>query len=210
MSIQEINDYFFYKIVNDDNEWCYVGSTHNWKQRENYHKNTCNNENHIYHNIKVYQIIRANGGWKEFKMIEIGTAEQLTTRQAEEIEEEYRIELKANMNGKRCFRSKEEKQEYQKEYHKEHGKIYRINNADKIKEDKKQYYIKNTDKHNQYSKQYYIKNADKIKAYGNEKHTCECGGNYTKVNVSHHNKTKLHQAYILNNPIKTDVCIECK
>ena len=41
-------------------------------------------------------------------MIEIGTAEQLTKRQAEQIEEEYRVELKANMNSQRCYVSRKD------------------------------------------------------------------------------------------------------
>ena len=95
-----INDYIFYKIVciTDDIDLCYVGSTANWKERQREHKSRCNNENDKSYNNKKYQIIRANGGWENFKMIQLGTREQLTKREAEQIEEQYRQELKANMN----------------------------------------------------------------------------------------------------------------
>jgi hypothetical protein len=42
-------------------------------------------------------------------------------------------------------------------------KQYRIDNADKIKEENKRYYIENTEKIVEYRNQYYIENAEKIK-----------------------------------------------
>ena len=95
-----INDYIFYKIVcvSDDIDLCYVGSTANWKERQRSHKSDCNNENKSNYNSKIYNTIRANGGWENFMMVQVGTREQLTKREAEQIEEQYRQELKANMN----------------------------------------------------------------------------------------------------------------
>ena len=106
-----INDYIFYKIVclDDSCELCYVGSTANWKERHRDHKSNCTNENSTKYNTKVYKTIRENGGWDNFKMIEIGTREQLTFRQAEQIEEEYRIQLKANLNTYKCYLTKQQK-----------------------------------------------------------------------------------------------------
>ena len=256
-----INDYFFYKIVNingDCGNLCYVGSTANWNRRLNCHKNVCRNKNSKQYNIKLYQTIRANGGWCEFKMIEIGRAEQLTQRQAEEIEETYRIALNADMNDRRCFVTPETRKEYEKQYYidnvekfkqydidnaekiKEQKKQYYIDNIEKIKEYKKQYTIDNTENVKEYKKQYYIDNAErliekqkqyaidnaekvneyrkqyrndnksKIHTHNNEKHKCACGGRYTTINLSKHNKTQQHQTYIKNNPIKIDACVECE
>ena len=100
-----INDYTFYKIVciNDNIDLCYVGATANWKARQRSHREACNTQHNRNHNIKLYKIIRENGGWGNFKMIELGTEKDLTHRQAEQIEEEYRIDLKANMNGRSCY-----------------------------------------------------------------------------------------------------------
>jgi len=166
-----INDYVFYKIVNvnGDVDLCYVGSTANWKQRKIQHKSDCCNPNSEKHNLKIYKTIRENGGWNEFKMIEIGRGEQLTLTQAHQKEEEYRVELEANMNTYKSFESMED--------YKERKKFYRINNADKLKE---------------YSKQYRIDNAYKIK----EIYTCDCGGTYSKDSKHKHLKTKKHQEYI--------------
>ena len=147
-----INDYTFYKIVCLDNsiDLCYIGSTANWKSRNHNHKYNCINENSKKYNTKVYKTIRDNGGWCNFKMIEIGKKEQLTKRQAEQIEEEYRVQLKANMNGRRCFITEEQKQNY-----------YEANKY-KIIEKAIKYYEKNKDKIREYEKEYYEKNKDKI------------------------------------------------
>ena len=156
-----INDYTFYKIVCLDNsvELCYVGSTADFNKRRNTHKNACINENNKNYNYKIYKTIRENGGWDNFKLIQIGTREQLNKREAEQIEEEYRQELKANMNGKKCFRTKEQKQEYCKEYNQK----YRDENRDKIKERNQKWYEENKDKLSIQHKEYYETNVDKIK-----------------------------------------------
>ena len=181
-----INDYTFYKIVNvnGDVDLCYVGSTCNMKHRRSSHKSLCMNEKHKYYNCKVYKTIREHGGWGEFKMIEIGTAEQLTHVQALQIEETYRVQLKANLNTIKCFTTEQEI--------KENTKQYRIDNVDKIKEKTKQYRIDNVDK----IKQHRIDTVDKIRQHKNTKHTCDCGGKYTLSNKSQHIKTKTHQKYI--------------
>ena len=115
------NDYFFYKIVclTEDVDLCYIGSTCNWRGRKNKHKSCCNNPNNKAHNNKKYQIIRGNGGWDNFKMIEIGFREQLTLRQAEAIEEDYRVELRANMNSQKCNSGCETAREYHASYRQE-------------------------------------------------------------------------------------------
>ena len=164
-----INDYIFYKIVCLDNtiELCYVGSTSNWKARNHQHKSICNNENSKNYNTKIYKTIREYSGWSNFKMIQIGKREQLTKREAEQIEEEYRVELKANMNMKKCFRTEEQKQKWYEE------------NKDKIKEQKQNYYEENKDKFKNYNEEnkykikerhqkWYEENKDKIKEYNEE------------------------------------------
>ena len=118
MPRKEINDYIFYKIVCLDNsvDLCYIGSTANWKARNHQHKSNCNNENSKEYNSKKYEIIRTNGGWGNFKMVQIGTREQLTKREAEQIEEEYRQELKANMNMRKIYKTEQEIKEQKKLY----------------------------------------------------------------------------------------------
>ena len=53
-----------YKLVCSDLKVkdLYVGHTTNFVDRKACHKSHCNNANDIYHNLKVYKFIRANGG----------------------------------------------------------------------------------------------------------------------------------------------------
>jgi len=201
MPKKEIQDYIFYKIVclDDSCELIYVGSTVNWKARNYKHKSNCTNENGKKYNTKVYKTIRANGGWDNFKMIQIGTADQLTVRQAEEIEDEYRVELKATMNGRRCYVSEEQKQELDKEYKQkwyqdniEKVKEYKEANKDKIKEYNKKYSEANKEQKKAYDKEYKEVNKDKIKEHSNQKIVCECGCDITRSVLTRHKKTQKH------------------
>jgi len=189
-----INDYTFYKIVNvnGDCEMVYVGSSCNMKHRRNTHKSNCNNPKSKNYNLKVYKTIREHGGWDEFKIVELGSAEQITLTESLVIEETYRIELKAIMNTNRCGTTKDGIKEYYKQYG--------IDNVDKIKENHKQYNIDNANKIKEQRKQYYIVNADKLK----EKHTCECGGKYTTATKSTHIKSIKHQKYLFK-PVSAEV-----
>lgn len=60
-----------YKIVcNDPNILnAYVGSTVNMTTRKSSHKSDCNNVSSPKHNLKIYKIIRLNGGWDNWSMI---------------------------------------------------------------------------------------------------------------------------------------------
>jgi len=188
-----INDYIFYKIVCLDNsvELCYVGSTANWKERQRNHRSNCNNENCKLYNSNIYKTIRENGGWGNFKMVQIGTREQLNKREAEQVEEEYRIELKANMNTRKCFITEEQKQNYYQENKDkilEYHQNYYEENKDKIKKNTSKYREANKDKNLEYQQKYRDKNKDKI----NEKINCECGCMISKANLLRHQKSPKH------------------
>jgi len=211
-----INDYIFYKIVclDDSVELCYVGSTADFNKRRSTHKSNCNNENDKAYNSKIYKTIRENGSWYNFKMIEIGKKEQLTRRQAEQIEEEYRVELKANMNTQRCFRTEEQKQEqtktHDKKYRdknkdkiKENIKNYCEENKDKIREQKQNYYEANKDKILEQTQNYRNENREKINEKQNEKVKCECGCNVNKSYLGRHKKLQKH-IKLINNKLITN------
>jgi len=188
-----INDYIFYKIVCLDNsvDLCYVGSTANWKERQRNHRSVCNNENNKLYNSNIYKTIRENGGWVNFKMVQLGTREQLNKRQAEQIEEEYRIDLKANMNMRRCYKTEEQNQNYYQENKNkilEYHQNYYEENKDKIKENTSKYRKANKDKNLKYQQKYRDKNKDKI----NEKINCECGCMISKANLLRHQKSPKH------------------
>ena len=49
----------------------YAGHTTQFVKRKNSHKFSCTNANSPLYDLKIYQIIRANGGWADWSMIEI-------------------------------------------------------------------------------------------------------------------------------------------
>ena len=59
-----------YKIFckNENLKDLYVGHTTNFIQRKYQHKTSCNNNNVKF---KIYETIRANGGWNNWDMVEI-------------------------------------------------------------------------------------------------------------------------------------------
>ena len=213
-----INDYSFYKIVNinGDIDLCYVGSTANFKERVKSHRQACNNDARKEHHLKVYKTIRENGGWCEFKMIPIGTAEQLTLTQAHIIEERYRVELKAELNSQKCFTTPEEIKERVKEYGKKNkeqiasqSKEYYEENKEKIKERVKEYGKKNKEKIIEKGKEYYEKKKEKLVAKSKEnyeknkenlaeKMTCECGCIVSKSCLYKHKQSAKHIKLINN------------
>ena len=185
-----------YKIVcNDENvDYLYIGSTTNFTKRKACHKSCCNNINSIKHNQKKYIEIRNNGGWENFKMIEVEKYPCNDKREAEKREEEVRLELKANMNSIRCYITEEEKRisniirtkanrEANIERFKQREQLCRDNNKDLIK-------IRN--------KNYREENDARIKAFKNVKHNCECGGKYTHCHKALHLRSIRHQKYIEN------------
>ena len=102
----------------------YVGSTKNPKNRERDHKWRCHNEN----NCKVYQFIRANGGWENWKMeiFEYFDVEDETEQYI--IEQSFISAIEPELNNKRAYRTEEE----HKEQHIECDKEYYDKNKEKI------------------------------------------------------------------------------
>ena len=136
-----------YKIEHNENkEFVYVGSTTDFTKRKYGHKTTCNNVNSKDYNLKVYQMIRENGGFDKFQMLEIKKFPCLDGNECRAEEERCRIEIKAIMNSRKAF-SPGTKEEYQKQY--------RLENADKMKDYFKQYHLENIEKKKEYFKQYY-------------------------------------------------------
>jgi len=98
-----------YKIQHiEDESLLYIGSTTNFTKRKTSHKSACKNMNNKAYNYKVYDMIRNNGGWEMFKMVEIEKFPCRDKREAEAREDELMIELKANMNDRRAHRTKQQ------------------------------------------------------------------------------------------------------
>ena len=175
-------------IVKED--LIYVGHTTNWDRRKYSHKQRCLKENNSKHNLKLYQMMRGNGGWEMFRMIEIEKYPCNDKREAEKRECEVMKKLKASLNTMNSYVSNEEKKESRKEYEKrnkeknqgrlkdynnnyyqnnkstikENVKIYSEINKGKIKEYQKEYIEKKKEKLNEYQTKYYEEHQEKIGA----------------------------------------------
>jgi hypothetical protein len=169
----------YYKIISKDEniKEIYIGKTTNFKERIRTHKSNCNNENGKFYNYKIYKIIRENGGWNNFDIIEIETNEYDNKDSAIK-ERELIEELNANLNivipsrtrkeyyEKNIEKIKEKRNIYNKKYrenNKEYFKEYLDKNIEKIKEKRKEYRENNKEIINQKAKEYYEKNIEKIK-----------------------------------------------
>jgi predicted GIY-YIG superfamily endonuclease len=118
-----------YKIEHIENaSLVYVGHTTNFKQRKQRHKSSCNNEtDKSKHNRKVYQMIRTNGGWDMFRMIEIEKYPCNSKQEAEKREFEIMKKENARTNTRilntHIFLKNEDQKLIQKKKYEE----YRLN-----------------------------------------------------------------------------------
>ena len=151
----DFSDGLIYSIVcKTDETLLYIGSTTNFRQRKNMHKSVCNNEHSKTHNLQVYVMIRANGGWDSFEMKPVKEFPCESKIQLVIEEERIRKEMKANLNTRKAYVSPEELTEYNKKYYEA--------NAAKLNEDKKKYNQENSAKIAEYQKQYQEANRAKI------------------------------------------------
>ena len=162
-----------YKIVCKDLSInnIYVGHTTDWIKRKYQHKNACINENNKKHNRKVYEMIRENGGWNKWEMVEIEKYPCNDSNEARAKEREWYETLNANMNTYNPLQTKEERKEYNYNLFKPKSKEYR--------------------------KKFYEKNKEKFK----EKIKCVCGSEYRKTCKARHERSKKHIEFIEENNI---------
>lgn len=173
-----------YKIVCNDLSvtYTYVGMTTDFTKRKYAHKSNSNNITTKFLNLKVYRIIRENGGWINWTMLEIeaypcktDTEARLKEREwyerlnatmnsivpivtEEEIQasvEKCKISIKANCIKVKAYKKEcaEKKKEEIRAYKKEENKAY-----------KKEWYNINKEAHKNSVKIYSENNKDKIKA----------------------------------------------
>jgi len=111
-----------YKIEHiEKNDLVYVGHTTNFTKRKWQHKYICKSEKDRLYNLKLYQMIRANGGFEMFRMVEIEKYPCADKREAEKRETEVMKEINATLNAMISYVSNEDKKEkiivYKKKYY---------------------------------------------------------------------------------------------
>jgi hypothetical protein len=159
MPVNEINfqNTVIYKIQHIEKEdLIYVGHTTDFTKRKYLHKYHSSKESSKKSSVKVYEMIRSNGGWEMFKMLEVKKFPCNDKREAMAEEDKVMKELKATMNAICAVYDVEKHRETQKkcniEYNKEHK-----------------------DELLKYWKDYRVKNIDQINARTKEIVQCECG-----------------------------------
>ena len=104
-----------YKIQQKDIEaLLYVGHTTDFTKRKCSHKLNCKSNQ-----IKVYQMVRDNGGWDCFKMVMVEEFQCKNKLQACKREDDLMREMKANMNSIGAVFDKDKYLEHQKQYREE-------------------------------------------------------------------------------------------
>jgi hypothetical protein len=179
-----------YTIIHvNDTSLNYVGSTTSFVDRKTKHKSRCKSSQ-----IKLYVMIRDNGGWemfvmKPYKLFPCNSSIELTIE-----EERCRLELKSTLNTLRCHLTEEQK----KEYNNKKDKEYRMKHTEEKKEYDIIYNENHTEEKKEYNKNYNIRNADKISEKKKEKYTCQCGSVCRKSEKSRHELTNKHINFMEN------------
>ena len=129
----------FYHFVCNDPEITstYVGHTTNFRKRKNQHKSACNVSIEK-NNIKLYETMRNNGGFENWKMIELEKKICVDKRDAERFEQEWIDKLQSKLNMIKAFRGENQKEA-------DHN-----------------YYIENKEKRIEYQLNYYQEHKDEI------------------------------------------------
>ena len=158
-----------YRLTYNDITY-YVGSTTNMAQRKSGHKYCSTTESCSKYNMEIYKFIRENGGWGEWKMIQIESYPNCKTSDELRMYENTHYEFyKPELNSNKPFRSVDEKIQYF------------VDNKDKIKD---------------YKRQYAVDNKEIIKKKSSEKYTCECGRLVALKQKSRHIRTQIHNDLI--------------
>lgn len=140
-----------YRIsCNDLPEFIYVGSTTDFTNRKRKHKSDSKIED-----TKLYQTIRENGGWDNWRMTIIEEYAECKNCIEQRIREQKWIdELNANLNMVKSYSSQKEKTQNMKEYYEQ--------NKEEIIPQQKKYYEQNKEQFAQKRKEYYEQNKEKI------------------------------------------------
>jgi hypothetical protein len=135
----------------------YVGHTTDFTKRKYQHKSNSKSCD-----LKLYQTIRENGGWDNFKMLQVEPFPCDNRREAQAREDQLMTELKANMNQYRACRTIQQYKEANKERIAEQRKQHYQENKERINEQKKQCREANKERINEQNKQYWEANKQQI------------------------------------------------
>jgi hypothetical protein len=190
-SASDIDNYVMYKIYpkNSNLNYCYIGHTNNFNFRKRHHRLPCIDINHSKSHIKLYQVIRENGGWDEWEMVELEKFNGKTKLEARMREQELMKIHNANLNMLNAYitederkatknaitekyreENKEKIRQQEKKYKEDHKEIiaeqmkkYRAENKDKINQKTREYRENNKEKHQEWQRIWREKNKESLK-----------------------------------------------
>jgi len=114
-------NYYVYKLYNNDYPEFYIGSTTDIVGRRRCHKYNCTNSNSKHYNLKLYKYIRDHGGYSNWSY-EI--LEHITTTinkyELQDLERKAIEDMKPSLNTQLPNRSKNEYMEKYRENYKQH------------------------------------------------------------------------------------------
>ena len=172
-----------YKIVCNDLNITdlYIGNTTDFTRRLSQHRRCSMNAIYKEHNYKIYRTIRENGGWENWRMIEIEKYPCNDSNEATARERYWFEALQAKLNM--VFPKRSDKE-------------YMEANKEKIKEYQKQYRGENREERKAFSKQYYETNKNAMNAKKAQPFNCVCGSIVRVSDKAKHLNTKKHLKFI--------------
>jgi hypothetical protein len=170
-----------YKLVcKDENiKDIYIGSSINLDSRLQKHKFNTLNENSSKYHLNVYNKIRENGSWYNWKCEVLDKLQNPTRSQLIQLERMYyeeNIDI-ATLNTVYCGRSKKETNNAWSKKNPDYWKKYRLNNIEAFKE---------------YNDKYYNENKERLAIYYSTIIPCECGTSIRRGGLCKHKKTSKH------------------
>ena len=187
-----------YKIVCKDLtiKDLYVGHTTDFTRRKAQHKYYCNTEHSLGFNMKLYEMVRNNGGWDNWEMVLVENYSCSNGNEARTKERYWYETLHANMNTQKPNRTHEEYRLDNRDVILEKKKIDYQNNKEHYKEMNEKWKSEHTEEIKEMKVKWYNGNLSKIKERNKIICKCECGKEYTLCNKARHLKTKYHEENI--------------
>jgi len=187
--INRYNNGKIYKLVSNETDKIYVGSTCKERLCQRLAKHKANYKDWIKDNnngyISSYELFKlGNVEIVLLESINCNTKDELLKKEREYIDK-YKDIL---VNKQRPIITKEEEKERDKKYYEDNKEI--------ILEVNKKYREEHKEQKQKQDKEYYEKNKEKRKEREKETMNCDCGSNFRKTDKLRHEKSLKHQKYI--------------
>lgn len=186
---------YIYKIISNNTDKIYIGSTSNKLcKRLAKHKYSYKRYKKNEYAFMTSFLILEKG---DYYIEKIKSYYEISKKQLQQKEKKYIKKYKQNcvnkiIPGRTCKEYVEEHKDKVAEYRKQ----YYNDKKEKILQDQKEYRLKNKKEIYGKLREYYQKNKEEINKKQSEKFECECGGRYTRSNKSQHKKSVMHQDYL--------------